>query len=343
MNLIADLEDEHDRLNLLMTDDDSTSVRAVFSWSYHALEPFAAKLFRLASVHPGPDFTVLAAAALADAQVQDTREKIGRLTDAHLIEQSSPHRFYLHDLMRAYAAEQSASAEPAREHDAAVRRLVRWYLAAAVAADRQISPHRFRAGLEEVTSEHQLPVLRSYREAVGWFDAELGNLVAVVRLARAAAEHAAAWRLAWALTGYLDLRRPWDAWLATHRLALQSARDAGEPLGEAAILTSLGLAYYYPRLFAEAEDHYRLAQPLWRALGERRGEAAILNGIANIRLETRQLDAAVQFYQQALAVNRAIGDLRGEGVALANLAEAHCELGQFDKVFSYAPACGTAT
>ncbi len=337
-SLIADLADERGRLDLLMTDDESTSVPAVFSWSYRALEPRAANLFRLLGLHPGPDFTVLVAAVLADTSTREARQVVGGLAGAHLIEQSGPDRYHFHDLMRVYAAERGAADEPRAKLDAAVRRLVRWYLAAAVAADRQISPQRYRPGLDEVAADHELPPLRSYREAVDWCDAELGNLVAAVRLAGTSGEHALAWRLAWAMVGYLDLRRPWDAWLTAHRTGLESARKARDRLGEAAILTSLGLAYYYPRLFAEAEDCYRQAQRLWRELSDRRGEAALLNAIANIRLETRELDTAVKLYLRALAVNRAIGDRRGEGVVLANLAETYCELGRFDKVLEYAPA-----
>jgi transcriptional regulator with XRE-family HTH domain/tetratricopeptide (TPR) repeat protein len=337
-SLITDLIDERGRLDLLTTDDEITSVRAVFSWSYHALEPRAANLFRLLGLHPGPDFSVLVAAALTDTDTRQARHLLDRLSGANLIEQSGPDRFHFHDLMRAYAAELATTDEPTANRDAAIRRLVGWYLAAAVAADRQISPQRYRPGLGEVPVGHELPPLRSYREAVDWCDAELANLVAAVRLASTAGQHAVAWRLAWALFGYLDLRRSWDAWLTTHEIALESAREARDPLGEAAILTSLALAYYYPRRFAEAKGYCRQAQRLWQELGDRRGEAAVLNAMANIRLETRDLDAAIKLYLQTLAVCRDVGDQRGEGVALVNLAEAHCELSRFNEAFEYATA-----
>lgn len=336
--LVADLTDERTRLDLLRTDDEGTSVRAVFSWSYRALEPAAARLFRRLGLHPGPDFTVPVAAALADEDEREARRLVDLLADTHLIERASPDRYRCHDLMRAYAAERARADESAAQLEAAVRRLIRWHLAAAVAADSLISPQRYRPGLDDVVAEHELPPLRAYRDAVAWCDTELGNLVAVIRLASASAEHALAWRLAWALAGYLDLRRPWNAWLTTHQISLDSARQARDLLGEAAILTSIGLAYYYPRLFAEAEDCDRRALRLWRKLGDRRGEAIILNAIANIHLETRAFDQAIENYRHALALYRTVGDRRGEGVVLSNLAEAYCELGRFDEVLNYAPA-----
>ncbi|HEV2371139.1 MAG TPA: tetratricopeptide repeat protein [Streptosporangiaceae bacterium] len=335
---VAGLADERRRLDLLTTDDEGTSVRVVFSWSYRALEPAAARLFRLLGLHPGPDFTVPVAAALADEDVHKARRLVDLLADAHLIERSGPDRYRCHDLMRAYAAERARADEPAAQIEAAARRLIRWHLAAAVTANRLISPQRYLPGLDDVAAEPGPPPMRTYGDAVAWCDAELDNLVAVARLASAATEHALTWRLAWALAGYLDLRRPWNAWLTTHRIGLESARQARDKLGEAAILTSLGLAYYYPRLFAEAEDCDRRALHLWRELGDRRGEAVILNAIANIHLETRDFDQAIEHYRQALALHRAVSDRRGEGVTLSNLAETYCELGRFDEVLEYAPA-----
>src|SRR5262249_36301247 len=55
--LADQLRDSHDRLDALSTGDPTTDVRAVFSWSYHALTPQAARLFRLLGLHPGPDIT----------------------------------------------------------------------------------------------------------------------------------------------------------------------------------------------------------------------------------------------------------------------------------------------
>ena len=337
-SLMAGLAGERGRLDLLTTDDESTSVRAVFSWSYRGLEPRVAGFFRLLALHPGSHFTVQGAAVLAGTSDQEARHLMNRLVSAHLIERYAPDRFHFHDLMRDYAAERATADEPQAKLRASIRRLVHWYLAAAVAADRQISPHRYRAGLDDCATDHELPPLASYREAVDWCDAELDTLVATVRLASTWGEHGLAWRLAWAMVGYLDLRRPWDAWLTTHQIGLQAARKAGDALGEAAILTSLGLAYYYPRLFTEAEDCYQEAQRLWAQLGDRRGGANIINAIANIRLEMRRLDEAVELYEQALALSAVIGDRRCEGVVLSNLAEAYCELGRFAEVLQYAPA-----
>src|SRR5690606_2800148 len=57
-DLVAELRDERTRLTALHTGDgDDTDLRMVFSWTYNALEPEAARLFRLLGVHPGPEIS----------------------------------------------------------------------------------------------------------------------------------------------------------------------------------------------------------------------------------------------------------------------------------------------
>lgn len=46
-SLAGELRDEHDRLDALRAGEPALDVRAVFARSYHALEPDAARLFRL--------------------------------------------------------------------------------------------------------------------------------------------------------------------------------------------------------------------------------------------------------------------------------------------------------
>jgi len=78
-------------------------VRTVFSWSYRRLPPDAARTFRLLGLHPGPDLDPYAAAALADAALDQARATLDLLTRAHLVQPASDGRYSMHDLLRAYA------------------------------------------------------------------------------------------------------------------------------------------------------------------------------------------------------------------------------------------------
>src|SRR6185437_1306803 len=103
-------------------------VRAVFFWSYRMLSPAAARLFRLLSLHPGPDISLTAAASLADVPALQTRALLSELTWARLLNENQPGRFSFHDLLRSYAAELCAETEPDRAREAAVARVLSHYL-----------------------------------------------------------------------------------------------------------------------------------------------------------------------------------------------------------------------
>src|SRR5687767_14698436 len=62
--LAADLADARGGLDTLTGGDAASDARLVFSWSYLALPPDAARLFRLLGLHPGPDVGAAAAASL---------------------------------------------------------------------------------------------------------------------------------------------------------------------------------------------------------------------------------------------------------------------------------------
>lgn len=70
-DLVATLADRQYRLDVLSTDEDdvNSAVRAVLSWSYHALPQNVARMFRVLGLHPGADICPYAASALAQCHV----------------------------------------------------------------------------------------------------------------------------------------------------------------------------------------------------------------------------------------------------------------------------------
>jgi hypothetical protein len=71
--LAEDLRDTQQRWETLTGDDPGSDVQAVFSWSYRALTPEAARLFRLLGLHSGPDLAASGAASLAALPPSDVR------------------------------------------------------------------------------------------------------------------------------------------------------------------------------------------------------------------------------------------------------------------------------
>src|SRR5439155_1757161 len=128
-----ELRDADNILDALRAGDAATDLRAVFSRSVHALNPGPARLFRLLGLHPGVDFTVPAAASLADMPAAQCRAAMTELVAAQLFTEHRPGRYTIHDLLRAYANDLPADGD----RQEAIRRLIDHYLHSAHAALRR--------------------------------------------------------------------------------------------------------------------------------------------------------------------------------------------------------------
>jgi tetratricopeptide (TPR) repeat protein/transcriptional regulator with XRE-family HTH domain len=139
-DLVGELEGQQ-RLDLLdAAGDEGTAVRAVFSWSYRHLDASAARAFRLAGLHPGPDLDRYAVAALAGT----TLERAGRLLDVlargYLMQPARPGRYAMHDLLRGYARELAVTHDGEEERQRALTRLFDYYLHTAALATGALFP-----------------------------------------------------------------------------------------------------------------------------------------------------------------------------------------------------------
>ncbi|MFF4836915.1 BTAD domain-containing putative transcriptional regulator [Streptomyces sp. NPDC001315] len=101
----------------------SADARVAFLCSYRLLSPESARLFRLLSLHPGPDIEAVAATALTDLPPRKARAALGELADAHLVTEHAPGRYILHDLLRAFSAELTGVHDSPAERRAARLRL----------------------------------------------------------------------------------------------------------------------------------------------------------------------------------------------------------------------------
>ncbi len=335
-DLAAQLSAEYDRLlDRLSNGDETTGIRTVFSWSYQALPPSAARLFRLLGLHPGPDVSTAAAGALADIDPDRARQTLTVLADAHVLEEVGADRFRLHDLLRMYAAERAMAEESGDDRTEAIRRQLNWYLHSADAAARMLAPQRRRASLARVTGVQQPLVFETYHEALIWFKAERANLVAATRQAEQAGEYAVAWQLPAALLGFFNLRKHWADWISVHNIALPAARKLGDPYAEAWTLNSLGIAYYDLRWFTKAADYFERALQLRQQIEDRYGEGSTLDNLGSTHRKLRRFDEAIGCYERALTMFREISDRHGEGSTLRNLGDAYRGLRRLDEAVDH--------
>jgi tetratricopeptide (TPR) repeat protein len=331
-DLAEELAQSRERLDVLATDEDQFStVRAVFSWSYQALPPDTARMFRLLGLPNGPDTGVAAAAALAGVSTGAARRLLHGLVGIHLLEEYRQQRFRFHDLLRVYAAECVENDESADGRRAALRRLITWYARSAKAAAEVFAPHFSSIPIELDTSTGELPRFTDRAAALAWCDDERANLVAAVGQAAEAGEHDLAWQLPVALFGYFLVRRTASDFVTTHRTGIASARSLGNRLAEAWLLTSVAIAYEDLRQYDTAAEHLRRALDAWRQTGGPRWcEAWTLRQLGSIYRALGRQDEAMPLLDRALAMHIEEGDAWGEATTLGGLALARYDLGEFD-------------
>jgi tetratricopeptide (TPR) repeat protein len=318
-DLITELADEHRLLDLLDADGDPrTAVRAVFSWSYRNLDAPTARAFRLLGLHPGPHFDAYATAALTGDTVGSARRTLGRLAAAHLVQQVAADRYTMHDLLRAWAAEQAA-ADPDAERMAATSRLFDGYLATAAAAMDVLYPHETcrrpqvpRSGAAPLTGE---------RHARGWLETERANLVAMLRFA--------AWcpRQVVALTGilwrHLDTSAHYTDALRLAEHAVAAAEELGDHAGQANALTNLSVQRSRLNQFDSAAALLNRAGQLYDAVGDLIGKGRAVSNLGIVHAKSGRYDQARRLYQEALALFREASDELGLAYALSNLGTVH--------------------
>ncbi|MFD7685503.1 BTAD domain-containing putative transcriptional regulator [Streptomyces sp. NPDC059781] len=330
--IAEEVRESHGSLDAFAGGDDiTTDVRAVFSWSYKALSAPAARLFRLLGLHCGPDVSVPAVAALAGLPPRETRGLLGELTRAHLLTEHFPGRCTLHDLLRVYAAERARAEETARERDAAVERLLTWYLHTADATYPHITPNRRRIPLEPLPDGCRPLVFTTREEALEWCETERPNLVGAVHQAAGSGQPGIAWRLPAVLWGFFYLRSHTHEWLDTATTGLAAARAAHDRKGEAQALADRSAALRDSGRLEEAIGPLREAMAIFRDLGNAAGRTATVANLGDAYLQAGHLRKAVEYTRRGLAIARATGNVWSQGIALSNLGDAYQRLGRFDE------------
>jgi DNA-binding SARP family transcriptional activator/Tfp pilus assembly protein PilF len=333
------LRDEHHRLDELRAGD--LAVRASFQVSFASLLTTAgpddiapADAFRLLGLWQGPSISAAAAAALFGRPEYLAANALETLVDVHLLESTGPDRYKFHDLLRVYSSERAVADLSGPEREAAVGRLLGWYLRTADAAAQVILPHRYQVPLEAGLAGQPALSFTATDDALAWYDSERVNVVAATRQAAAAGLHDIAWRLPAPLISMFNRRGNWADCIATHRVALDSARQAGNRQGEAWVLNNLGQALGFTHM-SEGIDLLERSLAIRREIGDRLGEAQAANNLSDAYVVLGRTDEGLDLLRRALDLNREVGYRYGEGLVLNNLGEAFLDLDRPDEAIDH--------
>ncbi|MFW6694444.1 AfsR/SARP family transcriptional regulator [Streptomyces sp. MAR4 CNX-425] len=322
--LARKLSDEHRRLDELRVGD--LAVKATFELGYGQLEPEQARAFRLLGLADGPDISVTAAAAIVDRTAEDAEELLEALVDASLVESAAPGRYRYHDLVRLFARDCAEREEPLAEREAALSRLLDFYLATAARVYELGRPgDTLTKHLNPVA--HQGLMFEDREAAQDWLFTEASCVLAVVlqlavgdTLARTADTLLAAKDLA--ESGAYSVQ-----FVRAATTALKAAQEADDISSQGRAHTALSSAHIFTGRFERADQHATHAMLLGQACDDVwvRGEAANDRGLLASFLG--RTEEAGGYLEQALAAYRSDGNLDGAASALNNLSRGHTETG----------------
>ncbi|MFJ2023536.1 AfsR/SARP family transcriptional regulator [Streptomyces sp. NPDC087897] len=312
--LADELADERGRLAFLDVDD--TGVAAALRLTVQHLPPDAVHQLARLGHHPGGHFDPYAAAALAGTDPVAASAALERLAAAHLVAETAPGRWVLHDLVRLYAR----GLDPASAREALTGVLDHCIATALAAADTAepggepcfVLPDCFRrpAAVQDFADRD---------EAMRWLAGERENLALAAQAARDAGLEDRAWRII-LLQWPQMVWRVRDNWTPLLELALESARAGKDAYAESRVLTLLGWVLTEEGRTAEAAALLERSPELAREAGDPLGEATALVNLAVVQAELGDLPTASENCARAVELARREEDRHTEMLALQHLA-----------------------
>ncbi|MFG3705955.1 BTAD domain-containing putative transcriptional regulator [Micromonospora sp. NPDC047670] len=330
--LAAELRAHH-RLDRFDGGGPRNDLRTVLAVSYRMLDDSTARVFRLLGLHPGPSVSVAAAASLAGVDEGEARRALVSLTRAHLLDEPSPGRYGMHDLLRAYAAELVRTRDDEGRRRAATHRMLDHYLHTALAADRLLNPRRDAIAPVPPRFGARPETPADAPTAMRWFRAEHPVLVALVQSASTGFD-THRWQLAWALVTYFDRQGHWDDYVAVHHAALDAAEHDADPLPRAHALRHLGRAYSRLRRLREADTHLRQALALYQRHGDDAGAAHVHGNLSWVAEREGRSRDALHHAREAMLRYERLGDRAMTANALNTVGWQRAQLGELEQAFA---------
>ncbi|GAB2655101.1 AfsR/SARP family transcriptional regulator [Kribbella swartbergensis] len=367
---VAHINQRLDRVGRRLTElsADGLGIAAAFQLSYAQLSADQQRTFRLLGLLPGRDLDEYGAAALLDRSPDEAADLAESLVDANLLLQPTPGRYQFHDLIRHYAADLARSTDSAADLDAALDRLLEYYLQASSHPLLQQASPDFLELAERPPVP--LPSIATIRESVAWADAEATNLAAAVEQAAETDRLDHAWMLGLCCCVLLQQRGKIQQHTRVLELALEATRRLGDRNAEARILhatarlvrgqqgaraavdvlhralerlpedgdprvrsqlySTLGICLQTLDPYGEALPTLQKAIDIARDLNDDRllARALVFTGIA--RGNARDYDAAIQAYQESLNLLRRFGPSGLMADALSGLTSCYLGIDRLD-------------
>ena len=316
----------------------ATEFDTAFAMSVRQLDRVQRRFFRLLGLLPGSAFDAFVAAALADVPMRSARATLEDLLDAHLVQEPTPGRYRLHDLVHQHARRTATEEDSPAELEQALGRVLDYYVHTAAAADatmsylspgREASAGRPPAELPQFTDKHA---------ALFWFVTEYANLMAVFEAAVAAGADVHVCELPRFMRAYFARRCGTTHLNVLFEHSLVAAERLGDPLQLAEAHSDLGFARYNAGRMAEAGAAYEAAAPLVSRAGDTRSEAELTMRRGYLRWDEGYVEEPLGLFRLAGKLYADADCPMGTAEAIAYEAWAMLQLGHREEAAQLARA-----
>jgi tetratricopeptide (TPR) repeat protein len=308
--LVADLASTRDRIATMRAESDS--VTSAFDLSYGDLTADQQLMFRRLGLHVGPDFDAYQGAALTGFDLTAARRLLDDLYLHHLIEEPGHGRYRMHDLLKEQART-LATFEDAADVDAAINRLLDYFLHVAVSAAPYIAGRTPLPALPPLGDPPAwAPSFATATEALRWLQTERTNLVAAVDVAQARMIPLVVIHLPVVITQFLRGQGYWEQAVALTRSAENMAKKVNDPAGQALALLSRGSVHRIAGEYPAAITCIERAIGLHRSLDDRLGEANDLHELGVLQRLAYHYAEGEASQSAARDIYRELGNTLGE-------------------------------
>ncbi|GGS50172.1 SARP family transcriptional regulator [Planobispora rosea] len=332
--------ERENRLSVLdLEEDPHIGVRSALELSYRSLPPEARRTLRLIGMHPGPDISLEAVAALSASSYEEARGNVDVLINAHLLQLDNDRRLSMHDLVRVHAQERSQVDDTQDDRESALARVFNWYAHTARAAMRHLNRDAKLLKLDTPAPPAGVSEFTEYGQASEWLETERLNLVAVINRTATSGWPVLSWQLTHLIAYFFYLKDYVDDWVHTHQIALSAARSIGDQRAEAMLLSTLGHAHMAASQLSEFIECQRQSLKLSMAISDQAGEANALCYLGYGLVSAGSFAEAEEVLLQAHDLYQKLDNQGGVLVVLLDLATVYLHVGRTADSVSLLEVC----
>ncbi len=330
-------------LDALDSDDPTASLPTVLSWSLRHLKDEHRTMFGLLGIAPGPDITLPAAASLTSAAMDSAHKVLSSLEEASLLERRPGGRFVMHDLIRAFASDTAQRDLAKCARNAALRRIVDFYLQTTYVAERILNPERPVIKIQSPIANSHIPKVADIAWATSWFVVEYSCLLAAQKTALTFGWHGSAWDFAWSLGSFQARHGHSYDRLAVCLVALTAAQHIDNDIIKIRTHHLVGHAYVGTSQHDSAIDHLYQAIDLAKQENEELELARAHHAAAWAWEKQGDYCRALKHTAHSMKLFRKLDDPAGHARTLNQAGWYQAQLGDYERAMDFCNAALTVS